>query len=70
MDKEWWEHMEPTDDKDRLLEALDNQRIRTHQGENKLQWGYIPTGPFIIKEAYNILINATNPPTENKWGNV
>ena len=35
-DKEWWERMEPTAEIDKLLEALDKRRIRTHTGEDKL----------------------------------
>ena len=58
-DKEWWEFMEPMTEIDILLEDLDKQRIRTHTGEDKIWWGYNPAVSFTIKEAYNILINAT-----------
>ena len=69
LDKEWWEHLGTREEVDKLLEALDNRRIRNHQGDDKLRWGYNPSGSFMIKEAYNILINANEPPIEKKWVN-
>ena len=46
-------------------------QLAMHTNEkDKLIWGMTPNGSFSIKEAYNIPINANEPPTEKKWENI
>ena len=68
--KEWWEHFSPGEEVERLEESLNNRHVRTHPGDDKLQWGYTEKGSFTMKESYDILTKYDTLPTDKKWGNL
>ena len=50
-----------------MEEALNNKQIRTHLGEEKIQWGYCQNYSFTMKEAYDILTGANIQPMDERW---
>ena len=65
--RDWWEQRGPTEEVDRVEEALANRKIRKHTGEYKLRWDYKPHGIFSINEAYELFTEAEDQMTDLKW---
>ena len=50
-----------------MEESPDNRRIRWHEGDDKIHWGYTQKGFFTMKEAYDIMTGADKNLKDQKW---
>ena len=64
---DWWYKWGLTKEVDRVEESVVNRQIRKHTREDKTGWGYKPQGIFSTKEYYELLIEAEDQPTYEKW---
>ena len=55
--KDWWNQRFPAEDIPKIVEFLQERRMRIQRGPDKLRWGYQSKGLYNIREAYNLTFN-------------
>ena len=68
--KESWQTMAPTENIDDFYMELYSRNIPSHDGPDKIHWGYSNLGRFNIKESIGLIIETHRLEKEEKWRKV